>query len=198
VLLTGSDGRVDRGLVAQPVRTWLGPACAGFTMIELIVVMILIGVLGAIASARFFNRSGFDVPAFADQAEAALRFAQKEAIAQNRPVYVRLDGASISLCYDTSSPCSQLQRVVAPFSVSTDSTYCTASNWYCVRGPANVTYKVARGSGNLSLPITMAFDALGRPLDAALVQLSAATTVSVAAGSESATVTVEPDTGYVH
>jgi hypothetical protein len=111
---------------------------------------------------------------------------------------VRLDGASISLCYSASSPCALDKRVVAPFSVSTDSTYCTASDWYCVRSPGNVTYKVARGGIDQALPATIGFDALGRPLDAALVQLSAATTVSVSAGSESATVTVEPDTGYVH
>jgi MSHA pilin protein MshC len=194
----GVVGRGNRGSSATAGLTRLFRYGAGFTMVELIVVMILIGILGAVAATRFFARSSFDAASFGDQAAASLRFAQKEAIAQNRPVYARLDGASISLCFSASSPCDLDKRVVAPFSVSTDSTYCTASDWYCVRGPANVTYKVARGGIDQALPTTIGFDALGRPLDAALVQLSAATTVSVSAGSESATVTVEPDTGYVH
>jgi MSHA pilin protein MshC len=170
----------------------------GFTMVELIVVMVLIGVLGAIAISRFFDRSAFDAASFGEQAAASLRFAQKEAIAQNRPVYARLDGTSISLCYDTGFPCAPAQRVVAPFTVTTDSTYCTAADWYCVRGPANVSFKVARGGINLALPGTIAFDALGRPLDAALAQLGTATTVTIGAGTENSTVTVEPETGYVH
>jgi hypothetical protein len=87
--------------------------------------------------------------------------------------------------------------VVAPFSVSTDSTYCTASDWYCLRAPANVSYTVARG-GNLTLPSIIGFDALGRPIDTSQAPLGAATTLAIGARAESATVTVEPETGYVH
>jgi MSHA pilin protein MshC len=168
-------------------------------MVELIVVMVLVGVLGAIGVARFFDRSTFDSASFADQSGAILRFAQKAAIAQNRRVYARLDGASISLCYQNESPCAQGNRVVPPFPVSTDSTSCTAADCYCVRAPANVTYKVARGGSNQVLPNIMAFDALGRPLDGgSLAQLDVVTTLAITAGTQSATVTVEPDTGYVH
>lgn len=165
-------------------------------MVELIVVMILVGILGAIGAARFFDRTGFDTAGFADQVGAMLRFGQKVAIAQRRPVIARFDGESIRLCYD--SACASPVR--APFAVTTDATYCKSGTAYCILHPQEVGYTVSLGTAAPATSLVFAFDGLGRPVDAAsAAPLAAAVTVSVnpTTGS-STTVSIEPETGYVH
>ena len=46
-----------------------GLSCAGFTMVELIMVIVIIGILGAIGASRFFDSSAFASKAYADQAK---------------------------------------------------------------------------------------------------------------------------------
>jgi MSHA pilin protein MshC len=157
-------------------------------MVELIVVMILIGILGAVGAERFFDRRSFDTRGFADQATAALRFAQKVAIAQNRMVYVVMDGDTIRLCFAAGASCGTLNQVQAPFSIKTDAT-CTSANWYCLRRPSTVT---------LGYSGTLAFNALGRPTDSTGTALLTPLTFTISAAATSFTVTVEPETGYVH
>jgi MSHA pilin protein MshC len=157
-------------------------------MVELVVVMILVGILGAIGAARFFDRAPFDTRAFSDQVTSALRFAQKVAIAQNRMVYVVMDGQTIRLCFAAGATCGTSDQVQAPFSIKTDAT-CSSASWYCLRRPTGVT---------LGYSGTVAFNALGRPFDSSGNALGAAVAFPISAGATSFTVTVEPETGYVH
>jgi MSHA pilin protein MshC len=184
-------------------------AGAGFTMVELVTVIILVGVLGAVAATRFVGRTGFDARGFADQAQSLMRYAQKVAVAQNRPVYVRLDGASVALCFDNA--CSgAANQVIAPGgtnSVGKDSTNaCLGStNWACAALPANVTL-TATGLGT-----SFYFDALGKPFmgtdaitavtstfPAPAAGASTATYLTIAGDGVSTKVYVEAETGYVH
>lgn len=61
---------------------------SGFTMIELVVIIVLIGIVSAMAIPRFFDRSTFDSRGLYDQVVSTLRYAQKAAVAQRRLVCV--------------------------------------------------------------------------------------------------------------
>lgn len=78
-------------------------AAAGFTLTELVVVIVIASVLAAFAAARISTR-GFDTEGFANRATAMVRYAQKIAISQRRTVFVVIAGNNLKLCY-TDSVC---------------------------------------------------------------------------------------------
>jgi MSHA pilin protein MshC len=80
------------------------PIARGFTLIELVVVMVIASVLAAYAASQI-NTQGFDALGFADQTAAMLRYAQKAAISQRRTVAVVISSSQVKLCY-TDSACS--------------------------------------------------------------------------------------------
>jgi MSHA pilin protein MshC len=168
----------------------------GFTLVELIVVLVLIGILGAVGVSRFFDRAGFDADAFTEQARAMLRYAQKVAVAQNRPVYVRLDGNTIALCFEAAPACPAASQVLAPSGANSGSAltrqYCGSDSWYCEARPASVSYSLTPGSA-----ATVYFDALGRPGDASGAAFNGMS-IAIAGDGAARAVAIEPETGYVY
>lgn len=69
----------------------------GFTLIELVAAMILIGVLAAVVLPRMDSSQMFREIAFSDQTAAALRYAQKTAVSHRRLVCVTVAGDQLSL-----------------------------------------------------------------------------------------------------
>lgn len=151
---------------------------AGFTLVELIIVMVIIGIISVVAIPRFFERSNFEARGFYDAAQAALRYAQKQAIAQRRPVAVGVDTASatITLCYNNPPPC-----VVAG---ANPPVLHPASFVNYVVAPPNTGYVMA--SSNPSYVF------LGSG------QLNVGGTIDIAADGTTRTICLEAVTGYVH
>lgn len=148
---------------------------SGFTMVELIVVMILIGVLSAVGISRFFDRKVFGAEASVEQSRSMLRYAQKAAIAQHRAVHVRLDGTSMRLCFAAGDPCPADDQVLIPAggAASVPSLYSGALNHFC-------------------------FDALGRPVDASDNNAALPSMTFTVPGDASApSINVAAETGYV-
>lgn len=141
----------------------------GFTMVELVLVLVVAGILAAVAVPRMVGRTGFDTRGFADQLAATVRFAQKLAISQRRDVFVSLTANNATLCYDaacaTPAPGPGGEK---PYTVN-------APNGVAVASPVAV----------------LTFDRGGRPNIAA--QLAIQVT-----GSGTHTIRVEQETGYVH
>jgi MSHA pilin protein MshC len=77
------------------------PLQSGFTMTELVTIMVIIGVLAAVAMPRFFESDPFRNRAATDQSRAALRYAQKAAIAARAPVTVTFSNGDPANCSAT-------------------------------------------------------------------------------------------------
>ncbi|MDZ5634928.1 type II secretion system protein [Janthinobacterium sp. GMG1] len=185
---------------AGPPRPLRRTAARGFTLIELVAVLVLAGLLATFAVNRFFQRDTFDARSFADQVTNIVRYGQKLAVAQNRAVFVSIDANKVALCFDAG--CSDEQKVVPPTGSNSGSKdtvkYCTATNWLCEGRPASVTL-----STDAKATPSFYFDALGQPYVLANVFPDASTfparlQISIQGDGLTRTVTVEGETGYVH
>ena len=156
-------------------------------------MLVIAGLLATFAVNRFFQRDSFDARSASDQVASIVRYGQKLAVAQNRPVYVRIDGKSVALCF-TPACDSPASRIVPPAGSNSGSKDTLAAcggwgNWLCEGWPSTVT--LTGGAG-------FYFDPLGRPYYAAYGDFSTPLVLTVAAGGQQYQVNVAPETGYVY
>ena len=69
----------------------------GFTLVELVMVMVIIGILAVVVGPRFFNRQVFNERLFYEEALAAVRYGQKLAVASGCQIQASLDGSGYRL-----------------------------------------------------------------------------------------------------
>ena len=134
-------------------------------------VLVIAGILAAVVAPRLLDSSAFQSRGFADQLQAALRYAQKEAIAQRRFVCVALAVNSITLTTGTTAACS---AGALAFPAGGNS----------IPAPSGVTLS----SLPAATPVSFNFDTLGRTAVTQTITVSGATN----------NIVVEAETGYVH
>lgn len=102
-LLLGSIIRKNQPMQGE-IKTMITPHCAGFTLIELVMVIVIVGILAITVIPRFNDQSAFESRGFHDETMSLLRYAQKTAIAQRRTVCVSLNATGVALTIDTDTP----------------------------------------------------------------------------------------------
>jgi MSHA pilin protein MshC len=140
----------------------------GFTLIELIMTMVIVGIIAVVATPRLLGTSVFKSRGFADQVQATLRYAQKAAIAQHRFVCVAFTGTSITLSIGATTACGT--PLLSP-----------TGGAYVVNAPTDITFA--------AVPAAFSFNALGQPTNAPQ-------TINISGATNG--ITIEAETGYVH
>jgi len=153
-----------------------------------VVTILIVGILMAVATARFVGKGGFESRGYFDEAITVVRLAQKTAIAQRRNVIVVITTDRIAVCYVAA--CAAADRVVATSNLNRASSTALAN---CV----NDTAWLCAGRPNSVVPLTssaatVTFDGLGRPNTAATITISGAE-----GGDIARQITIQAETGYV-
>lgn len=148
------------------------PFQRGFTLVELIMTMVIIGIISAVAIPRFIDSNVFQSRGFADQVKTTLRFAQKIAIAQRTTICVVDTASEIGLF---AADCT------TPFNVLTSQKCAIDGNDYQHKVCAPAGVLITSAHGNLS------FSALGSTPTQKIYKVSG-----------NPDITVEAETGYVH
>ena len=75
---------------------------AGFTMVELVMVIVILGVMSVVAISSLSGANEFRALEFRDRTVAALRFAQKTALSHRRMVCVGFTVSTVTLTIDAT------------------------------------------------------------------------------------------------
>ena len=155
--------------------------CArGFTLIELVMVIVMLGILAVFVAPKFISTSVFNARGFHDETLAYLRYAQKTAVAQRRTVCVAFTASTVGL-----------------------SLAFAANSWTCdaaLTGPRGESPAKASAKSGVTFlngvaPGDFRFDGLGQPVNASGTSMVIPT---MQVDGSAASITVETVTGYVH
>ena len=111
---------------------------SGFTLVELVVVILLIGIIGVVAGPRFVKTGIFAERRTADEILSALRFTQQMAMARGGGIQLVLTGNRYTVEETTGTPLQSPDRSGA--------------------------YSKSLANGVTTNTITVAFDGLGQPV----------------------------------
>lgn len=148
----------------------------GFTIIELIAVIMIVGILSSVAAPKFIGNDAFAARGAHGTLLASLRLAQKTAIAQRKIVYANINTTSRAICLGYDASCTT--PVIDP----------ATKGAYSKTLPDTVSVTTTLNQ--------IAFNGSGQENSNNTVTLTI--TNNASGGTPVRTVTIERDTGYVH
>ena len=144
-------------------------------MVELVIVIVIMGIFASIAAPRFFERNVFDERGYYEDTLAALRYAQKLAVATGCQVQVTITASAYTL----------KQRV------TTCTTGAFSRDVFNPGNPGTAYTKTAPSGVTLSPATTLIFNGLG--------QVSGVTTpITLTGTADTRSITVVSETGFVY
>jgi MSHA pilin protein MshC len=170
--------------------------CRGFTLIELIMVLVLVGVLAVFAFPKF-SSTALPERGFHDAVWSTISHARRTSVASRRFTCVTITAGTGSTANvaigrvltdpdtftsSTTIDCTTATAVAVP----APSSSCSATNMVCA--PSNVTLGT-----NVA---TLVFDPLGRLVTTGSPKVVSGTTPAITVSNQS-NITVQPETGYV-
>jgi MSHA pilin protein MshC len=160
---------------------------SGFTLVELVMTMVILGILAVMAIPRLTNFTSFDEATYRDSVVSILSLSRQRAIASRRYVCVTVtagtgSNAGISLSMDTRAPESITGALAcSEFLSLTGYPQCNSG----VACPKSATVGSA----------SFAFDPQGRPVDSSRSLLNSNPAVSISISNQQA-VTIQSRSGY--
>ncbi len=150
----------------------------GFTLIELVMVMVIVAALAVFALPKAVDVSTFTLSSYCDKIQNATTYANRLALAQRRPVTVSFSSTGVSVAYTAGGTIAV--PVIDPSSGSAFSLNCPSGLSPCITNGAgsSVTFN-ANNSGTSSTSSGAAFQ------------------VTVSSGSFTQNFTIENTTGFV-
>jgi len=143
----------------------------GFTLPELVMVIVIIGILAAVMGPRFTSSRGFASRGFFDEAQSVVRYAQKTAIAWRRTITVCVAAGEVRAI--SNANCAAPATLAHP----------TSGGLLMAAAPDGIT---------LTPVGSFSFDGLGRPTPATTIVLT-----STIADDPARQIVVAAETGYV-
>jgi len=195
-----ADGKSPKLVTVAPCQG-LVVRCSqhGFTLVELIMVIVMMGVLAVFAAPRLFDSTDFYARGFHDETMALLRYAQKAAVAQRRLVCVSLTlpepaMAKLSIASEPAPGACDIS-LTGPSANCPGGPSITAfpnDKQGCIQSRSGVWY-------DASSAVSVTFNGLGQSIDASTAAATTRTVkVSAAAGVWGNPIVVDGETGYVH
>jgi len=172
----------------RPVR----PVRRGFTLVEILVVVVILGIASAVIVPRIGNSNDLKAAAAARLVMADLIYAQNRAIAMQQMHYVKFD-------LGTTKSYKILTKFTSPETIVTHPV--TKNNYvvtFGTNGTPGLQNCTLESTTAFDSQVTVAFDELGQPYSVngtGTATIMTSGQVKVGCGTYTLTITIEPYTG---